>query len=203
MTPWTAGHQAPLSMGFPRQDYWSGLSFPSPGHLPESGLKLESPAFLVDSVLLSLHGCRRRGFNPLVGKIPWRKKWQPTPISLHGKYHGQRSLMGYSLWGHKTVGHSLATEQQNLYLNTSLVYIFAIIKYACNNVFVHIFLCFSQLPSLKLLTHFLSFSHLSSLFPAPSSTQMNVDKTVCLFLHLSLCLSNDVWLVVVQLLGRA
>ena len=98
--------------------------------------------------------------------------------------------MGYSLWDHKTVGHSLATEQQNLYLNTSIVYIFAIIKYACNNVFLHIFLCFSQLPSRKLLTHFLSsFSHLSSLFPAPSSTQMNVDKTVCIFLHLSLCLS--------------
>ena len=111
--------------------------------------------------------------------------------------------MGYSLWGYKRVGHNLVTEQQNLYLNTSIVYVFVIIKYACNNVFVHIFLCFSQLPSLKLLTHFLSsFSHLSSLFPAPASTQMNVDRRVCIFLHLSLCLSNDVQLVIVQSLGR-
>ena len=128
----------------------------------------------------------------------WRRKWQPTPVFLPRKSHGQRSLMGYSLRDHKRVGHNLATEQRNLYLNTSIVYIFAIINYACNNVFVHIFLCFSQLPSPKLLTHFLSsFSHLSSLFPAPSSTQMNVDRRVCIFLHLSLCLSNDVQLVVV------
>ena len=34
--------------------------------------------------------CRRRGFNPWVGKIPWRRKWQPTPVSLPGKSHGQR-----------------------------------------------------------------------------------------------------------------
>jgi len=36
-----------------------------------------------------------------VGKIPWRRKWQPTPVLLPGKSHGQRSLLGYSPWGHK------------------------------------------------------------------------------------------------------
>jgi len=36
-----------------------------------------------------------------VGKIPWRRKWQPTPVFLPGKSHGQRSLVGYSPWGHK------------------------------------------------------------------------------------------------------
>jgi len=43
------------------------------------------------------HQCRRynrRGFNPWVGKIPWRKAWQPTPIFLPGKSHGKRSLAG-------------------------------------------------------------------------------------------------------------
>ena len=45
--------------------------------------------------------CRRSGFNPWVGKIPWRRKWQPTPVSLPGKFHGRRSLAGYSPWGHK------------------------------------------------------------------------------------------------------
>ena len=45
--------------------------------------------------------CRRPGFNPWVRKIPWRREWQPTPVFLPGKYHGQRSLVGYSLWGHK------------------------------------------------------------------------------------------------------
>jgi len=37
--PWTVTHQVPLSMGFPRQEYWSGLTFPSPGDLPKSGIE--------------------------------------------------------------------------------------------------------------------------------------------------------------------
>jgi len=44
---------------------------------------------------------RRRGFNRWVRKIPWRRKWQPTPVFLPGKSHGQRNLAGYSPWGHK------------------------------------------------------------------------------------------------------
>ena len=44
MTPWTVAHQAPLSMGFSTQEYWSGLPFPSPGDLPEPGTEPWSPA---------------------------------------------------------------------------------------------------------------------------------------------------------------
>jgi len=55
--------------------------------------------------------CRRRGFDPWVGKIPWRRAWQPTPVFLPGEFHGERSLVGYSLWGHKRVGHDLSTKQ--------------------------------------------------------------------------------------------
>ena len=44
VTPWTAAHKAPLFMGFLRQEYWSGLPFPSPGDLPKPGIKLTSPA---------------------------------------------------------------------------------------------------------------------------------------------------------------
>ena len=43
-TPWTVAHQAPLSMGFPRQEYWSRLPFPSPGNLPDPGIEPKSPA---------------------------------------------------------------------------------------------------------------------------------------------------------------
>ena len=43
-TPWTAVRQAPLSVGFSRQEYWSGLPFPSPGDLPNPGIKPMSPA---------------------------------------------------------------------------------------------------------------------------------------------------------------
>ena len=46
----------------------------------------------------------RPGFDPWVGKILWRRKWQPTPVRLPGKSQGWRSLVGYSPWGHR-VGH--------------------------------------------------------------------------------------------------
>ena len=42
-----------------------------------------------------------QGLGRWVGKIPWRKKWQPTPVFLPGKSHGERSLVGYSAWGPK------------------------------------------------------------------------------------------------------
>ena len=40
-------------------------------------------------------------FHPCIGKIPWRRKWQPTPVILPGESHRQRSLAGYGPWGHK------------------------------------------------------------------------------------------------------
>ena len=52
--------------------------------------------------------CGRPGFDPWVRKILWRRKWQPTPVFLPGKSHGQRSLVGYSPWGHN---ESDTTEQ--------------------------------------------------------------------------------------------
>ena len=45
--------------------------------------------------------CKKQGFNPWAGKIPWSRKWQPTPVSWHGKFHGQRSLVDYTPWDHK------------------------------------------------------------------------------------------------------
>ena len=43
--------------------------------------------------------CKRRRFDPWIGKIPWRRKWLSTPVFLTGESHGQRSLAGYSPWG--------------------------------------------------------------------------------------------------------
>ena len=48
--PWTVARQAPLSMGFSRQEYWSGLPFPSPGDLPKPGVESGSPALQADSL---------------------------------------------------------------------------------------------------------------------------------------------------------
>ena len=56
---------------------------------------------LVAQTVKNLPECRRRRFDPWVGKIPWRRERQPTPVSLHGESHGQRSLAGYSPWGGK------------------------------------------------------------------------------------------------------
>ena len=46
------------------------------------------------------------GFYTCVGKIPWRRAWQPTPVFLPGEFHGQKSLVGYGLWGHKELNTS-------------------------------------------------------------------------------------------------
>ena len=55
-TPWTVAHQAPLSLGFSRQEYWSVFPFPSPGYLPDPGIKPGSPALQADSSPSELPG---------------------------------------------------------------------------------------------------------------------------------------------------
>ena len=55
---------------------------------------------------------RRCGFEPWVRKIPWRRKWQPSPIFLPGKSHRQRSLVGHSTWGLKDTQLSAHTHTQ-------------------------------------------------------------------------------------------
>ena len=64
-------------------------------------------------------GSRRCGFAPWVGKVHWRRAWQPTPGFLPGESHGQRSLVGYSPWGRKesdTTAHMRAATKTQLRL---------------------------------------------------------------------------------------
>ena len=107
VTSWTVAHQAPLSMGFSRQEHWSGLPFPSPGDLPNPGIEPRYPALQAGSfpsessekpsiMKMPFRFHRTCGFDPWVGKTPWRRKWQPTPVLLPGKSHRQRSLVEYS-----------------------------------------------------------------------------------------------------------
>ena len=56
--------------------------------------------------------CRRLGFDPWVGKILRRRKWQPAPVFLLEKSPGQRSLADYSPWSQERIRYDLATEQQ-------------------------------------------------------------------------------------------
>ena len=74
------------------------MQVPQYGNLSFDGIKMHGLKLRWLSVCLQ---CRRPGFNPSVRKIPWRRKWQPTPVLLPGEPHGGRSLVGYSPWGHK------------------------------------------------------------------------------------------------------
>ena len=56
-TPWTVAYQAPPSVGFSRQEYWSGLPFPSPGDLPDPGIEPRSPALRADALPLATREC--------------------------------------------------------------------------------------------------------------------------------------------------
>ena len=62
---------------------------------------LPNSASLVAQRVKRLPAVRETQVHPWVGKIPWRRKWQPTPVLLPGKFHGRRSLVGYSPWGCK------------------------------------------------------------------------------------------------------
>ena len=59
---------------------------------------------LVARSVKSLPAMQGPKFDPWVGKTSWRREWQPTPVFLPGEFHGQRSLVGYSLWSHKESG---------------------------------------------------------------------------------------------------
>ena len=86
-TPWTAAYQAPPSMGFSRQEYWSGLPLPSPR----------------GAWWAEVHGVakiRTRLSDFTFTFMHWRRKWQPTPMFLPGESQGRGSLVGCRLWGH-------------------------------------------------------------------------------------------------------
>ena len=58
-------------------------------------------ASLVAQLIKNLSPVQETWFDPWVQKIPWRRKWQPTPVFLPGKFQGQKSLAGHSPWGCK------------------------------------------------------------------------------------------------------
>ena len=117
-TPWTIAYQAPPSMGFSRQEHWSGLPFPSPGDLPNPGIEPWSPALQTDALRSELPGkpmlitanatvvknlladAGDTGSIPGLGRSPEKKMATHSRI-LPGRSHGQRSLVGYSPWDDK------------------------------------------------------------------------------------------------------
>ena len=122
--PWTVGQQASLTMGFSRQEYWSGLPCPPPGELPNPGIEPRSPTLQADSLPSEPPGKPQNTgvgiLSLLQGNFPtqesnWvflhcrqilsrlscqgssgRREWQLTPVFLPGEFRGQKSLVGYS-----------------------------------------------------------------------------------------------------------
>ena len=74
----------------------------------------ENPAYMVAQTAKNAPAGQGPGIDPWVGKIPWRREWQLTPVFLPGEFHGQRNLVGYSTLGHKK---SDTTERLTLSLN--------------------------------------------------------------------------------------
>ena len=76
-------------------------------------------------------GDSRHGFDPWVGKICWSRKWQPTPVFLPGKCHGQRSLAGYSSWGCKDsdmIEHTHAHTYTHTHTHTMKIQVLYLLK---------------------------------------------------------------------------
>ena len=87
MTPWTVAHQTPLSMGFSRQEHWSGLPFPSTGDLPDPGIKPRSPALQADSLLSEPpgkpqlnHGGPPRAWSTTGAPVPFPQPCPSVPL---------------------------------------------------------------------------------------------------------------------------
>ena len=96
-------------MGFSRQEYWSGLPFPSPGDLPNPGIEptsLTSLALaggsLVAQTVKNVHGMQETW----VGKIPWRRAWQSTLVFLSGESPWIEESGGLQSMGSQKVGHN-------------------------------------------------------------------------------------------------
>ena len=105
--PGVCANSCPLS-------WWCYLAISSPAALLSFAFNLsQHQCFSNESTPAGTsakeHACqvrtrKRDGLDPWVGKIPCRRKWQPTPVLLPGEAHGQRSLVGCTPWGHKESG---------------------------------------------------------------------------------------------------
>ena len=106
--------------------------------------------------------CWRPGFNPWVGKIPWRRKRQPTRVFLPGKFHGCRNLMGYSPWGPKELD---TTEQLCFHFG-----------------FYFLSTCVQFLSTLEVLSYQWGMGHGVSLSSSTTSLKTTPARVVILFL---------------------
>ena len=115
--PWTVAHQAPLSMGFSRQEHWSGLPFPSPGDLPNPGVEPGSPALQADSLPTEIWG------EPIQSESvrgPYPLDLGPesflVPNALFVCLH--LTFLVFSCWSHFPIGPTLKNGPMYFYLSS-------------------------------------------------------------------------------------
>ena len=129
---------------------------------------------------------RIHGFNPWVGKIPWRRKWQPTPVFLAGKSHGQKSLVGYSSWGRKRAGHNLVAKQHHHPSLSLIWFLFSLFHHHSTVMFGH-----PGLPSARILRG--QFSQNSSshlMFPLSNFSSTDSHSAPCLQIPTYPCIQS-------------
>ena len=85
-------------------------------------------ALLVAQTVKSLPAMQETGFTPWVGKIPWRREWQPTPVFLPGESHGQRNVLGYRPWGCKESNPTEQLTYTHIYFTYGSVYAFMLLS---------------------------------------------------------------------------
>ena len=125
-----------------------------------------------------------------VGKTPWRKKWQPTPVLLPGKFLGQRSLVGYSPWDHH---ESHMTEQLHFKkMKYSILACFSLFMYVCMPVYIYICVYLNKLEAdlCSLVLHVLLNIIISKLYFHPLTVSWKHDESESVICSV---LSNSLW----------
>ena len=125
-TPWTVAHQAPLSMGFSRQEYWSGLPFPSPGDLPNPGIKPRSLALRADSLPVKPQGKPKNtgvGSLSLLQWIFWPGNW--TGVSCIAGGFFTNWAMREAQLGYENLIHPVLQD------NTMIRYVWRRLRWGC------------------------------------------------------------------------
>ena len=99
--------------------------------------------------------CGRTGFDPWEGKIPWRQKWQPTPVLLPGKVHGRRNLVGYKSWGCKELDTTERLHFHFQYIHKTLLFSLKEVGYfdTCYNKWTLRTLCYLENIMLSEISH--------------------------------------------------
>ena len=119
MTPWTVTHQAPLSMGFPGQKYWSGLPFPTPRGLPDPGVKLKSPELaggFLSLPSLVPPGCQlpkesKHSFPLTLSLYRLLSGKEPDPTFCYMEWNAGCQVLGEEEWGVAVCGQKVSVTQ--------------------------------------------------------------------------------------------